>query len=110
MPGIRRTDPRRMAYRLIGPILGGTLTSRLNSNLGEDKGYTYGASSRHAMRGMGGSFIAGATVRADATGASLPEFRALHSGDLNAAELTRGRGALRTQAISAFSRLDRMAG
>ncbi len=54
--------------------LGGAFNSRINLNLREDKGYTYGARS-----GFNGSeyvnvFTAGAGVRADATDSSIVEF------------------------------------
>ncbi|WP_028110556.1 M16 family metallopeptidase [Ferrimonas futtsuensis] len=54
--------------------LGGAFNSRINLNLREDKGYTYGA--RSSFRGGPelGSFVAGASVRADATAASVKEF------------------------------------
>lgn len=54
-------------------ILGGTFTSRLNMNLREDKGYTYGASTGLSARRGVGAFLGYTLVRLDATGASLKE-------------------------------------
>jgi zinc protease len=48
-------------------ILGGSFTSRLNSNLREEHGYTYGAHSRFEFRRGPGPFWAGAAVKTDAT-------------------------------------------
>ncbi len=55
-------------------VFGGMFTSRLNMNLREDKGYTYGARS-YAMRGRGaGWLVLSASVQADKTGPALKEF------------------------------------
>ncbi|RYU78608.1 M16 family metallopeptidase [Hymenobacter persicinus] len=55
-------------------LLGGEFTSRINRNLREDKGYTYGAYSGFRGTRYTGPFTAQAGVRADATTASLTEF------------------------------------
>jgi zinc protease len=54
--------------------LGGAFNSRINLNLREDKGYTYGARSFFNGNEKGGWYRAGAGVRADATAASIVEF------------------------------------
>jgi zinc protease len=54
--------------------LGGNFTARINMNLREDKGYTYGARSRFLMDLHGGQFRAWAKVKADTTAASITEF------------------------------------
>ncbi|MBV7316907.1 pitrilysin family protein [Shewanella sp. NIFS-20-20] len=54
--------------------LGGAFNSRINLNLREDKGYTYGARSYFSGAEDTGVFIASAAVRADVTGAALTEF------------------------------------
>ncbi|SHI46256.1 zinc protease [Hymenobacter daecheongensis DSM 21074] len=55
-------------------LLGGSFTSRINHNLREQKGYTYGAYSGFRGTRYAGPFTAQAGVRADATTASLIEF------------------------------------
>jgi zinc protease len=55
-------------------LLGGAFNSRINLNLREDKGYTYGANSRYASTRFAGPYTAQAGVRADATAASVKEF------------------------------------
>ncbi|MGY2130663.1 M16 family metallopeptidase [Hymenobacter sp. HD11105] len=55
-------------------ILGGNFNSRINLNLREDKGYTYGARSGYSGTRYVGPFTASAGVRADATAASVKEF------------------------------------
>ncbi len=54
--------------------LGGAFNSRINLNLREDKGYTYGARSFFSGNENGGWYRAGAGVRADATAKSIIEF------------------------------------
>ncbi len=54
--------------------LGGAFNSRININLREDKGYTYGARSRFSGSKDYGSYTASAGVRSDATDKSLIEF------------------------------------
>lgn len=54
-------------------ILGGTFNSRINLNLREDKGYTYGARSGFSGGPELGSFRVGSEVNKEATGASVIE-------------------------------------
>jgi zinc protease len=53
--------------------LGGAFTSRLNLNLREEKGYTYGARSGFNRWRQGGFFGLGASVKADTTRPSIDE-------------------------------------
>ena len=55
-------------------ILGGSFSSRLNLNLRERNGYTYGASSGFDMRASAGPFVAAAGVQTDKTSEALTEF------------------------------------
>jgi hypothetical protein len=48
--GVARTHPDRAVLRLLNSLLGGKFTSRINLNLRERHGYTYGAFSRFADR------------------------------------------------------------
>jgi zinc protease len=54
--------------------LGGAFNSRINLNLREDKGYTYGARSFFSANDLTGTYTASAEVRADATDKSVVEF------------------------------------
>lgn len=54
--------------------LGGAFNSRINLNLREDKGYSYGARSFFSGDEKAGWYRAGAGVRADSTAASIVEF------------------------------------
>lgn len=59
---------------LMNYILGGSFNSRINMNLREDKGYTYGARSGFASTFYPGPFTASAGVIAKATDSSVAEF------------------------------------
>lgn len=59
---------------LMNFALGGAFNSRINLNLREDKGYTYGARSGFSGNKTGGTYTASAGVRADATAESVVEF------------------------------------
>jgi zinc protease len=65
--GPLRTAPDYMATTLMSSILGGGFSSRLNMNLREDKGYSYGARGGFGYTRFFGTFGAGASVRTDAT-------------------------------------------
>ena len=73
-PAIPATDPDYVPMQLAGTVLGGGFSSRVNQNLREDKGYTYGASAYLAAARDGGRVQAGADVRNEVTGAALSEF------------------------------------
>ena len=73
-PGIAATSPDYVPLRLASTILGGGFSSRINQNLREEKGYTYGASAGARTYRDGGGIVGGADVRNEVTGAALKEF------------------------------------
>ncbi len=73
-PALAATDADYVPAILTGTLLGGGFSSRVNQNLREDKGYTYGASAGFSTSRMGGRVQAGADVRNEVTGAALQEF------------------------------------
>lgn len=72
--GVARSTPDYYALQVMNTALGGSFTSRLNQNLRETKGYTYGASSGFAMRREAGPFTARAEVVAAKTDSALLAF------------------------------------
>jgi predicted Zn-dependent peptidase len=72
--GVARSTQDYFTLQVLNTILGGSFTSRLNQNLREEHGYSYGASSRFDMRLSAGPFFAGAGVQTDKTAESLREF------------------------------------
>ena len=72
--GVARSTRDYAALEVLNTILGGSFTSRLNQNLREEHGYSYGASSAFDMRLSAGPFLAAAGVQTDKTGPAVQEF------------------------------------
>jgi len=72
--GSARITPDYNAIVVMNTLLGGSFTSRLNQNLREKHGYTYGAKSRFNFKPIHGSFIASSSVQTDVTDKALTEF------------------------------------
>jgi zinc protease len=72
--GVPRSTPDYFPIQVMNTILGGSFASRLNMNLREKNGYTYGASSGFDMRASAGPFVATAGVQTDKTSEALREF------------------------------------
>jgi zinc protease len=71
--GIERAAPDYFAVTVMNAILGGTFSSRLNLNLRERLGYTYGASSSFASRRARGFFDMSTAVQTEVTAHSVSE-------------------------------------
>jgi predicted Zn-dependent peptidase len=74
--GVARSTPDYFAIEVMNTILGGSFTSRLNQNLRETHGYTYGAGSGFSMRREPGPFTAEAEIVAAKTDSALVQFLA----------------------------------
>jgi zinc protease len=72
--GVPRSTPDYFPIQVLNTILGGSFSSRLNMNLREKNGYTYGASSLFDMRAAAGPFVSAAGVQTDKTADALKEF------------------------------------
>ena len=72
-PGVERSSPDYAALLVMNTLLGGSFTSRLNMNLRETKGYSYGANSGFTYRVVPGPFTAQSSVRTNVTDSSLIE-------------------------------------
>lgn len=72
--GVAHDNPDYFALQVMNTILGGSFSSRLNTNLRETKGYTYGAGSSFQYRPIPGPFTASAQVRTNVTDSALVEF------------------------------------
>ncbi len=71
--GAARKSPDYSALSVMNTILGGQFGSRINMNLRERKGYSYGAQSSFSFRRGPGPFEAGGTVQTAVTRPSLVE-------------------------------------
>ena len=72
--GVDRSNPDYFSLLVMNSILGGQFSSRVNMNLREDKGYTYGARSGWSFRRGAGPFSASADVQTAVTRESIQEF------------------------------------
>jgi zinc protease len=72
--GVLRTSPDYFQVLVMNTIFGGQFSSRLNMNLREEKGYTYGARSSFEWRQQPGPFVASASVQTAVTAPALAEF------------------------------------
>ena len=73
-PGLHRNNPDYPAVQVMNEILGGSFSSRINMNLREDKGFTYGARSIFVYRKGLGPFIAYSGVKTSTTDSAVVEF------------------------------------
>jgi len=72
--GVPRATPDYYALVVMNTVLGGAFSSRLNINLREEHGYTYGASSAFDFRLLRGPFLAASAVQTAVTEKALVEF------------------------------------
>jgi len=97
-PGVARSHPDYFPLVVLNTLLGGSFTSRLNQNLREAHGYTYGAGSSFAMRRGAGPFTASAAVVTAKTDSALIEFfrelNRIRSEPVPAEELERAKNFL----------------
>jgi zinc protease len=103
--GVARSTPDYFPIQVMNTLLGGSFSSRLNLNLREKHGYTYGASSAFDMRASAGPFTAFAAVQTDKTADALKEFVAELNGILRpvpADELARAKNYAALRYPSAF--------
>jgi zinc protease len=70
---VDRNDPRYMAALVGNHLVGEDFLSRLNKNLREEHGYTYGAGSHFTYQRSRSTWTVASSVRADATAPALQE-------------------------------------
>ncbi|MFT3913874.1 MAG: pitrilysin family protein [Anaeromyxobacteraceae bacterium] len=101
-PVARADDVARLTREAVNTALGGSFTSRLNQNLREKNGYTYGASSRVLEDGLQTTFVVSTSVQTEVTGPALLEIKkelgALAAG-LPEPELLKVRESLRFRMV-----------
>ena len=96
--GVARSTPDFEVLEVVNTILGGLFTSRINLNLREDKGYTYGAFSAFGFRREPGPFFVSAGIRTDVTAPAVTEIfneiRKMKDTQVSAEELALGKDSL----------------
>ncbi len=71
--GLQRNNPDYAPVLVMNDVLGGLFSSRINLNLREAHGYTYGASSIFQFRRGTGPFVVGSMIRTDVTASAVKE-------------------------------------
>lgn len=71
--GLERSNPDYVPADVMNTELGGLFSSRINLNLREEHGYTYGAGSTFAFRRGPGPFFVASGVRTDVTAPAVQE-------------------------------------
>lgn len=89
--GIARDNKDYFAVLMCNAVLGGIFNSRINMNLREDKGFTYGAYSRFRAWRSPGPFVVATGVKTETTAPAireiLAEVRAMHEQGVKPEEL-----------------------
>ena len=96
--GAPRASPDFQAIQVMNTSLGGLFSSRINMNLREEHGYTYGGFSQFVFRRFAGPFVTGAGVRTEVTAPAvteiLKELRGMAEKPMNADELRLAKDSL----------------
>jgi zinc protease len=96
--GVPMSSPDYVGLRVMNAALGGNFSSRVNMNLREKHGYTYGAFSTFNFRRGPGPFYIGTGVRGDTTAESVREIfnevDGMRKGPLTPAELSLAKDAI----------------
>ncbi|MDQ3517489.1 MAG: insulinase family protein, partial [Gemmatimonadota bacterium] len=71
--GVERTHPDYFGIVVMNAVLGGLFSSRINLNLREAHGYTYGASSYYDWRRNAGPFVISTAVQSEVTAEAIKE-------------------------------------
>jgi predicted Zn-dependent peptidase len=107
-------DRERVVRDAVNTLFGGSFTSRLNQNLREEHGYTYGARSSFGQTGNQHVLSAFSAVQTPVTGAALSEFRkefdALAGGDASADEFAKAIETVRYDLVRSAETTGRLAG
>jgi zinc protease len=87
-PGPPRNTPDYYALQVMNTILGGMFQSRLNANIREEKGYSYGVGSQFSYGKGPGAFTAFGDIVTDKNDAALAEFMKELKGIIGARPVT----------------------
>jgi zinc protease len=104
--GAPRSSPDFRPLQVMNLALGGLFSSRINMNLREEHGYTYGANSQFSFRRAAGPFQIASGVRTDVTGPAVDEIfkevRGMIDKPVSAEELKKAKDSLANSLPGAF--------
>ncbi|MBX3220058.1 MAG: insulinase family protein [Labilithrix sp.] len=105
-PGVSAFDEESAALTRVNAALGGSFTSRLNQDLREEHGWSYGARSRFSFTRMRGAFVAQAAVHTEHTGdalqAMLADIGEMAKSGLTDEEVAKTRQLARADLVESF--------
>ena len=74
-PGINRNNPDYFGFSMLNTLIGGFFGSRLQKNIREEKGFTYGISSSLSPMHRGGYWVVGTDVKNENVEETLAEIK-----------------------------------
>jgi predicted Zn-dependent peptidase len=111
--GLSATDANLPGVMRANIALGGSFTSRLNQDLREKHGWTYGARSAFSVSSAPGLMVAWAAVQTDATidasKALLADVREFAGKGLTGDEVSKTRATMNAEFVRSYSAIDAMA-
>jgi predicted Zn-dependent peptidase len=112
--GVAASDPAEPALWRVNDAIGGSFSSRLNQDLREAHGYTYGARSRYSISRGTGQVVSWANVvtakTGDALKAMLGDLSSFAAGGMNEEEVGRTRSQARGELVSVYESVEGIAG
>jgi zinc protease len=112
--GVAASDAVEPALWRVNDAIGGSFTSRLNQDLREEHGYTYGARSRYSRSRGPGQVVSWANVVTDKTGdalaAMLADLKRFAAGGMTDDEVSRTRTQAREELVSVYQSDEGIAG
>jgi len=104
--GAQRSSPDYVPLEVMNTALGGLFSSRINMNLREEHGYTYGAQSFFNYRRAVGPFLAGGAIRTDVTAPAtqelFKELTRIREAELTADELQKAKDSFSKSLVGLF--------
>ncbi|HXZ80962.1 MAG TPA: pitrilysin family protein [Terriglobales bacterium] len=95
---VARSNPDYVPLEVMNMALGGLFSSRINMNIREKHGYTYGGFSVFAYRRAVGHFVSGGSIRTDVTAPAVKEIfneiEGIREAPISAEELAMAKGAI----------------
>jgi zinc protease len=108
--GANRNTPDYLPLEVMNTALGGLFSSRINMNLREEHGYTYGSFSSFQYRRGVGPFITGGAIRTDATAPAaseiFKELKRIRESELTADELKKSKDSFSKSLVGNFETTD----
>jgi predicted Zn-dependent peptidase len=109
-PGVAASDPDAAVLSRVNDAVGGTFTSRLNQDLREEHGWSYGAHSRVASSRGPGQVVAWASVVTEKTGdalaAMISDLQNIAQKGMNPDEVDKTRSQARSELVSVYESVE----